>query len=112
MNTSNGQEHWKEKKRRHDRWIQNAKTANKVIDVPHTPDKDPTRLFSNPHQFPTCTCKDDGDRCLFYEVNETGKTYRIYIVCVLCLQKGNIQVAWDPIGEEIITFIFSRHFYQ
>ena len=104
-------EHWKQKKRRHDRWIQSAKEANKVLDLPNTLDKKPTILFSNPHQFPTCKCKDDSDRMLFYQVDETENGYRIHIICVLCLQKGKQQIAWDPIGEEIVTCILSRHFY-
>ena len=105
-------EHWKQKKRRHDRWIAKAKAANKVLDAPNTTDKDPAVLFSNPHQFPTCECQDDGNRILFYQVEESKKGYHIHILCVLCLKKGSQIVAWDPIGEEIVTYLFSRYFHE
>ena len=105
---SKHKEHWKQKKRRHDCWIAKAKAANKVLDAPNTLDKDPTALFSNPHQFPTCECEDDGNRILFYQVEESKKGYHIHILCVLCLKKGSQIVAWDPIGEEIVTYLFSR----
>ena len=105
-------EHWKQKKRRHDRWIAKAKAANKVLDAPNRTDKDPAVLFSNPHQFPTCECQDDGERILFYQVEESKKGYHIHILCVLCLQKGSQIVAWDPIDEEIVTFLFSRYFHE
>ena len=36
-------EHWKQKKRRHDRWIAKAKAANKVLDAPK-PGQTKTRL--------------------------------------------------------------------
>ena len=39
-------EHWKQKKRRHDRWIAKAKAANKVLDAPNTTDKDPSCAYS------------------------------------------------------------------
>ena len=75
-------EHWKQKKRRHDRWIAKAKAANKVLDAPNRTDKDPAVLFSNPHQFPTCECQDDGERILFYQVEESKKaityTFSVY----------------------------------
>ena len=45
-------EHWKQKKRRHDCWIENAKASNQVLDFPNTLDKDPAVLFSNPHPVP------------------------------------------------------------
>ena len=109
---SKHKEHWKRKKQRHDLWIQNAKAANKVLDVPDTLDKDPAVLFSNQNQFPTCQCKDDGDRMLFYQVDKPKKGYHIHILCILCLQRGNSQIAWDPIGEELVTYLFSRHFYD
>ena len=83
-----------------------------MLDLPNTLDNPPTTLFPTPRQLPTCTCQDDGARMLFYQVEETGNGYRIHIICVLCLQKGKQQIAWDPIGEEIVTYIFTRHFYQ
>ena len=105
-------EHYKQKKQRHDKWIQNAKAANRILDAPDTRNKNPTVLFPNPNQFPTCECEDDGERMLFYQVDKAKKGYHIHIICVLCLQKGKQIIAWDPIGEEIVTYLFSRHFHE
>ena len=108
---SKHKENWKQKKRRHDRWIQNAKASNQVLDFPNTLDKGPTTLFSNPNQFPTCECKDDGDRMLFYEIDKNRNGYYLHIICILCLKRGNSPIAWDPVGEELVTYLFSRHFH-
>ncbi|MDE0636648.1 MAG: hypothetical protein OXI43_12485 [Candidatus Poribacteria bacterium] len=89
-----------------------GKEANKVLDVPNTLDNPPTPLFPIPRQLPTCPCQDDVARLLFYQVEETGNSYQIRIICVFCLQKGKQQIAWGPIGEEIVTYIFTRHFYE
>ena len=119
---NSSQEHWKEKAKRHSRWVEAAK------DIAETLAKYPeidsnffnslsTRtiehMFDAETQIPTCRCTDEGSTMIGITPVETknGK-YQLRIICWLCTRTGKQQLNWDTLGAQEVISIFTSYFYS
>ena len=111
-------EHFREKQKRHETWIQAAKDLATVCQkhgITHVYSDISTPVIKAlfPERLPSCNCTDDGDQALgiLPKALKNGR-YQLRTLCYFCLLESTQNLRWDPIGKESVIFIFTNHFIQ
>ena len=109
---------FKEKKRRHQEWVQAGKEFSDVMRK-YSIDRLDDGLYTSiimskfPDALPQCECTDDGDRALGIEKKSIkGGQYQLRVCCRFCFLQGTRNLRWDEVGRDSVIFIFANHFVQ